>query len=290
MKDIYLASYSFGHAVRTAEEKIKTAKDLGFQGVEMMGPVNQELADLLHAYDMKIIDTMESPTVDGFVSNIDLLHQLGIKYVCGTELVSFGNHRQALLAAEIMNKIGKKLHENGLKLYYHNHTHEWHKDQGEYLMETILRNTDPDYVCLQMDTGWALCAGIDPISFIKTYSGRVELMHVKSCTKVLGPDGVGFMMPSADGDGRGRMFSGEPMDMPEGPLPEPSAEMLASMARIKEASGTMTDCIADYKAIILAAEAHGCKSFIIERDEHYLPDPIDCIRDDINTIRTLFQS
>lgn len=282
MKDLYLAAYSYGNLRLSPEEIIKTAKDLGFQGIELLCPLATEHAQLLHQYGMKVIDTMEGPSEDGEIANIDLLHSLGVKYVCGTNLVAFGNHQQALWAAERLNRAGKRLHENGLKLYYHNHTHEWRTDQGEYLMETLLKNTDPNYVCLQMDAGWAVCAGIDPVAFVRKYPGRVEMMHVKASTGILGPEGVPFMAPPADGDGS---FHLKPPSGGEGAPPAPDPKMGEIMAKIKTVSGAMKDCIADYNAIMKAAEENGCKAFILERDEQYHPDPLVCIQEDLLELR-----
>ncbi|MDD6023075.1 MAG: sugar phosphate isomerase/epimerase [Oscillospiraceae bacterium] len=283
MKDLYLATYSFGTMNLTIEEMTKTAKELGFQGLEFLMPLTVEHSAALKAHGMKIIDSMEGPAADGSLRNIDLLHALGVKYVAGTSLVSFGNRQQALWAAERLNRAGRALQKEGLKLFYHNHTHEWRREQDEYLVETLLNNTDPDWVCLQMDAGWAACAGIDPIAFVKQHPGRVELMHVKASTGILGPEGVPFMAPPPDGDGSFHLSLPEPgtSGEPLGPAPE----MLAAMERIKSVSGAMKDCIIDYQALMAASEENGCKAFILERDEHHLDNPIDCIREDISVLR-----
>lgn len=284
MKDIYLAAYSYGKLRLTPEEMIQTAAELGFQGIELLTPLTVEHAHALKTYDMKVIDTMEGPTADGEIGNIDLLHALGVQYVCGTNLCAFGNHQQALWAAERLERAGKRLAAEGFKLFYHNHTHEWRVDRGEYLLETLLKNTDPDHVCLQLDAGWGACAGADLVDFVQKYSGRVELMHVKASTGVLGPEGVGFMAPPANGDGSSHL-RGPGSDGDDGPPAAPPAEMQQAMQRIKEVSGAMRNCILDYQTLMTAAEAHGCKAFIIERDEQYLPDPIACIREDLAELR-----
>lgn len=287
MKELYLASYSYGPLRLTEREMIERAKELGFQGIEFLSPLTRDTEVLLREYGMKVIDTMEGPSGEGNLSDLDLLQRLGVKYVAGTNLVAFGNHQQALWAAERMNRVGKRLAEHGLKLYYHNHTHEWRQEQGEYLIETLLKNTDPDWVCLQMDAGWAACAGADPIAFVRKYPGRVELMHVKASTGILGPEGVGFMAPPADGDGSSHLApppAGEETGN-DSPPSAPPPGMAETMAKIKRVSGAMKECILDYQALMTAAEENGCKAFILERDEHYLSSPLDCIREDAEALR-----
>lgn len=111
-------------------------------------------------------------------------------------------------------------------------------------------------------------------------------MHVKASTGVLGPEGVSFMAPPADGDGRFHLAppAAEGDTLP-GPPPAPDPKMAEAMAKIKSVSGAMKDCIIDYAALMTAAEQNGCKAFILERDEQYMPDPIGCIRDDIEFLR-----
>ncbi len=287
MQDLYLATYCYGPLQLSPLEMAQTAAALGFQGLEYLTPLTVETADAIARTGMRVIDSTESPTPDGSVKNADFLHSLGVQYICGTNLCAFGNRQQALWAAERLEKAGKKVAEQGFKLYYHNHTHEWRTEQGEYLLETLLKHTDPAHVCLQLDAGWAACAGVDLAAFLKAYPGRVELMHVKASTGVLGPEGVPFMAPPADGDGSFHLTP--PGDGPEaGPPPMPSPEMEAAMKRIRAVSGPMAQSIVDYSSVMPLARDLGCKAFILERDEQYLEDPIACIREDAEILRTFW--
>ena len=78
MKDLYLATYSYGPARLSTREMVKTAKELGFQGMEFLSPLDKEMAAALREYDMKVIDTMEGPDEVGNIGSVDLLHELGI--------------------------------------------------------------------------------------------------------------------------------------------------------------------------------------------------------------------
>ena len=169
MKDLYLATYSYGPLKLSPMEMAETAKSLGFQGLEYLSPLTREHADVFRSTEMKVVDTMEGPSENGVLSDIGLLHELGVQYVSGINLIAFGNHQQALWAAERLNRVGRILCREGLKLYYHNITQEWREGQGEYLLETLLKNTEPDWVCLQMDAGWAACAGTNPKAFVEKY-------------------------------------------------------------------------------------------------------------------------
>lgn len=279
MKELYLATYCYGSMKMSTLEMIQTAKRFGFQGLEFLQPLTPEIAAELRQENMRVRDSSATELTPAYA---ELLKDLGVSYIQGN-VPMFGNHEQALHMAELLDQAGKTAAEFGLKVYYHNHTHEWRMDQGEYLMETILNNTDPSRVCMQMDAGWAICAGIDVEAFLEKYSGRVELMHVKACTEKLGPEGVSFMAPKPDGT-----MPALPKPGADGKPPRLTPEMEAAFVNIRRASGAMKDCIADYKSILSTAEENGCNVFILERDEHYLDNPLDCIREDTEIIRTFW--
>ncbi|MGB0838169.1 MAG: sugar phosphate isomerase/epimerase family protein [Flavobacteriaceae bacterium] len=82
--------------------------------------------------------------------------------------------------AEILNDLGKKCHEQGLKLLYHNHDFEFKVDaQGLVPIEYLLEHCDAKYVNFQMDLFWVTKAGADPIAYFKKYPGRFKIWHVK---------------------------------------------------------------------------------------------------------------
>lgn len=274
MRELYLAAYSFAQQVTDPVEMVHQAKEMGFQGLEFLQPLDRGLVSLLETENMKVISSPMCPLND---ESAALMHQAGIRYLGGT--ANFGNREQALRAAEELNQQGESAASFGFKVYYHNHTHEWRQESDGSLMETVLRHTDPSYVCMEMDAGWAICAGIDPAAFVEKYPGRVELMHVKASTGILGPEGVSFMAPNADGT----------MRLPGPEHPGPTEEMQQAFANIHQVSGPMRECIADYQTIMEAAAANGCQAFILERDDQYAGTPIACIREDIEVLRRFWR-
>jgi len=82
--------------------------------------------------------------------------------------------------SEIINKLGKKCHEAGLKLLYHNHDFEYKKDvDGIVPIDYMLEHSDPKYVNFQMDLYWVTKAGADPVAYFEKYPGRFIIWHVK---------------------------------------------------------------------------------------------------------------
>lgn len=80
--------------------------------------------------------------------------------------------------ADEFNKLGEKTHAAGITFGYHNHVHEFDKlDGGVPYMELL--KTDPKKVTLELDCGWAMVAGMNPVEIMKNHPHRISMLHVK---------------------------------------------------------------------------------------------------------------
>ncbi|HEX3681180.1 MAG TPA: TIM barrel protein [Bryobacteraceae bacterium] len=85
--------------------------------------------------------------------------------------------------AEKLNAAGEKAKAAGLTLCYHNHAFEFGPVGGTTGLQILMSNTQKDLVSLEMDIFWVSVAGNDPVALLKTYSGRVKLLHLKDKAK-----------------------------------------------------------------------------------------------------------
>jgi sugar phosphate isomerase/epimerase len=82
--------------------------------------------------------------------------------------------------AEILDTLGEKANNAGLKLLYHNHDFEFKKgDDDVVVIDFLLENCNPEFVNFQMDLYWVTKAGADPVAYFEKYPGRFKLWHVK---------------------------------------------------------------------------------------------------------------
>lgn len=81
--------------------------------------------------------------------------------------------------AEAFNKAGEEAKQRGIKFGYHNHGYEFETHEGEVLYEVLLNNTDPDLVHMELDLGWVVAGGKDPLDYFKRFKGRFPLWHLK---------------------------------------------------------------------------------------------------------------
>lgn len=81
--------------------------------------------------------------------------------------------------AEQFNKAGEACKKMKIKFGYHNHEYEFEQVDGKILYDVLLDNTDPALVCMEMDLGWVIVPGKDPIAYFTKYPGRFPLWHLK---------------------------------------------------------------------------------------------------------------
>ena len=120
-------------------------------------------------------------------------HAMGAKYAVSSVLVAkeatMANFAEVLSSlnmddfkrtAALANSIGAKAKQAGLQFAYHNHNFEF-KDQGggKTGYEVLLAETDPELVKFELDCGWAVTAGHNPVDLFKKYPTRYRMMHVK---------------------------------------------------------------------------------------------------------------
>lgn len=81
--------------------------------------------------------------------------------------------------AEVFNRSGEECKKMGLKFGYHNHDYEFEKVGGQVLYDVLMDNTDPKLVHMELDLGWVVASGNDPLEYFKKYKGRFPLWHLK---------------------------------------------------------------------------------------------------------------
>ena len=81
--------------------------------------------------------------------------------------------------AQRMNEVAANLREYNARLGFHNHDGEFQEiGDGTTPLEVFADSLNEE-VIFEIDVGWVLTAGYDPVEVIEQYSGRTELIHMK---------------------------------------------------------------------------------------------------------------
>jgi sugar phosphate isomerase/epimerase len=81
--------------------------------------------------------------------------------------------------ADAFNKAGEACRKVGLTFAYHNHNLEFRKVGDVVPYDLLLKETDPSLVSMEMDIGWVIAGGADPVAYLTKYPTRYSSLHIK---------------------------------------------------------------------------------------------------------------
>jgi len=81
--------------------------------------------------------------------------------------------------ADAFNKFADLCKKSGLTFAYHNHNLEFRKIGDVVPYDLLLKETDPALVSMEMDIGWVIAGGADPVAYLTKYSKRYSSVHLK---------------------------------------------------------------------------------------------------------------
>lgn len=178
------------YSVRDLDEPmldvVDRVADAGYDGVQISGGFRDatptETAERIAERGLDVtpahvgVETLESDFADALADYRDALGVSGvvIPYL-GTE--HFESRDAVDETAARLSALATELADGGLDLHYHNHAHEFVDLGGESAFERLLRQSDD--VLVELDVGWALVGGADPVELIESYGDRIDLLHMK---------------------------------------------------------------------------------------------------------------
>jgi sugar phosphate isomerase/epimerase len=89
--------------------------------------------------------------------------------------------------AEQCNRLGEQAKQRDLQLAYHNENIEFEPKAGSTGYKTLLAETDARLVKLELDCGWMVAAGHDPVEYLLAHPGRYRMLHVKDFKPIAKP-------------------------------------------------------------------------------------------------------
>ncbi len=168
--------------VRTALEKVKT---MGYDGVEFAGlygytPLEmkamcEEIGLVPISAHVSFAEMLKNPAI------IDDYVAIGCEYITMPNLGDVRPWHDNYLTEAVPNvkKVGEMVNKAGKRLLYHNHAYELLKVNGGFGLDLLYRSVPAELLGTQFDTCWVSVGGGDPVDFLKRYSGRSPVVHLK---------------------------------------------------------------------------------------------------------------
>ncbi|MGB5428159.1 sugar phosphate isomerase/epimerase family protein [Eudoraea sp.] len=180
--------YSFRNEMaKDAIATLKQIASLGFKEIETARSQKGHYYGLGPAEMKSVCDDLNMNLKSGHVHLDDKWQQTmeeavesGQEYLICSSMPSNGqNVDNYKKVAEEFNKAGEACKKLNLKFGYHNHEYEFETENNQVLYDVLLSNTEADLVHMELDLGWVVVAGKDPLDYFKKYPGRFPLWHLK---------------------------------------------------------------------------------------------------------------
>lgn len=93
------------------------------------------------------------------------------------------NDEQIKRCADTLNRIGREILKDGIKLAPHPHVNSLVETQHE--VDLLMQETDPAHVWMTADTAHLVLGGLDPMEVLTTYWPRIAEVHYKDAPRRL---------------------------------------------------------------------------------------------------------
>ena len=184
------------YSVRDYAEKdfkgtIQKIKDMGYDGVELAGLYGLEAAGV-----RAVLDEVGIPAVSAHVPFQELMADLegtiakyvtiGVKYIAIPYLEEEDRPGGPKFEENVkkFREICEACKAQGIVTLYHNHDFEFIRmENGQYALDYIYDTIPADLLQTEIDTCWVNIAGENPADYIRKYTGRSPVVHLKDFYK-----------------------------------------------------------------------------------------------------------
>lgn len=176
---------------------LKKIREIGYGEVETAGFGKlsaKQFRQLLDAAGLACPSAHLQFDINNLGATFEDAHALGAKYAASGSLHSLAvdskpaatasksgmSLDEAKRTAELANRIGEAAKRAGLQYAYHNHDAEFADlGTGDVAFDLLLRETNSELVKFEIDCGWMVFGGRNPVDYFKKYPDRFPMIHVK---------------------------------------------------------------------------------------------------------------
>lgn len=178
------------YSVRNLEEPmleiVDRVADAGYDGVQISGGFRdatpEEVSKRIEEHGLDVapvhigIEALEDDLEATLADYKDTLRASGAVVPSLSE-EHFDSADAVDRTVERLAALADELSTHGWDLHYHNHAREFADLGDESAFERLIPQVED--VGIELDVGWALVGGADPVEFIREYGESIDLLHMK---------------------------------------------------------------------------------------------------------------
>lgn len=177
--------YTIRNVGLTMRELLERVGETSFDGVEFAYRVYEEpAADVRETMDAQgLVAASSHVRIDDLEqdmeSEIEMAKAIGYDDIAVPMIGPDGFETVADVeeTAERLNGLADRLGDHDIRLHYHNHEHEFVETEAGRAFDVLADRTEDVY--FEIDPGWALAGGADPVDLLHRYEDRITHVHFK---------------------------------------------------------------------------------------------------------------
>ena len=164
---------------------MRALKEMGYDGVELAGTYGMSAVEV-----KAILDEIGLELVSAHVGP-DLLEQeeiladyaaTGMKYIVIPWFPAPKDEKELENAVAKIRGIAERCRAHGMQLLYHNHDFELETVGGRCILDAYYEDIPADLLQTELDMCWVNVGGKEPAAYLRKYSGRAPVVHLKDFT------------------------------------------------------------------------------------------------------------
>ena len=167
------------------ENSCKKVKEMGYSVVQLSGIGDiapEAIKSVLDKYELTVACTHRP--AERYLENLEeeiKFHKLINCNVCGLGCIPGFNVEDENIDDFIskFKPVCKRLNEEGLIFAYHNHSLEFEKKNGVFVMDTIIEKMNEPNFKLILDVYWLSYSGVNPAEYLRSKNGVTACVHLK---------------------------------------------------------------------------------------------------------------
>ena len=168
---------------------LKQIKEMGYDGVEFAGLCGHAPAEV-----KKWCEELELVPISAHVAYVEMLvnpvdvisayAEIGCKYIAIPYLMPEHrpDHANFPYVVNFIRSLCEIAKELGIQMLYHNHDFEFAKIGDKYALDILYETIPADLLQTELDTCWVNIGGENPAAYVRKYSGRAPVVHLKDFT------------------------------------------------------------------------------------------------------------
>ena len=163
------------------EGALRAVAEMGYKMVEpagFFGNKAEDVAAMLKHYGLECCSTHTGFGLlkDNFDETLAYHKAIGCKNII-LPSAPWNTKEELDMTVDYINKWQPVIEDEGMKLHYHNHSHEFFKNaSGQIAHDELAERTN---ILFELDTFWVYNAKLDPVEIMKKYRDRLEFIHLK---------------------------------------------------------------------------------------------------------------